>query len=132
MSNSLYLAFHRPAWSLGIAWIIFACALGYGGAANKILALPIFEILSRLSYGMYLIHYSIIQLRYLAMRSPILFDITDQVITISFKYSSILTFQFAAFAVLGFLNHLRLLRCYIFPIIRIAHNSTREVHISKR
>lgn len=43
------------------------------------LSLPVFEIFSRLSYGMYLVHYAVIQLRYLSTRSSIEFGIMDQV-----------------------------------------------------
>lgn len=31
ISNSFYLTFRRPAWSLAVGWVIFACALDFGG-----------------------------------------------------------------------------------------------------
>lgn len=31
IERSLFLAFHRPFWSLCLCWIIFACTFGYGG-----------------------------------------------------------------------------------------------------
>lgn len=31
ISNSFYLSFRRPAWSLAVSWVIFACALDFGG-----------------------------------------------------------------------------------------------------
>lgn len=30
-SKALFNTFARPAWALGISWMIFACSLGYGG-----------------------------------------------------------------------------------------------------
>ena len=29
--NALYMATHRFAWSVGLAWLTFACSHGYGG-----------------------------------------------------------------------------------------------------
>lgn len=31
LSNAFYLSFSRPAWALAMSWIIFACAMDYGG-----------------------------------------------------------------------------------------------------
>lgn len=31
LEAAFYLGFHRLGWSLGLAWIIFACVTGYGG-----------------------------------------------------------------------------------------------------
>lgn len=52
----------------------------FAGIINSILSLRIFEIFSRLSYGMYLVHYAIIHLTYLSTRSSIELGIMDQVI----------------------------------------------------
>lgn len=30
-----YMAFVRPAWTLAIMWIIYACVTGYGGIHNN-------------------------------------------------------------------------------------------------
>ncbi|XP_044739869.1 O-acyltransferase like protein-like [Chrysoperla carnea] len=53
---SIYLALSRAAWSLAIAWILFACIHGYGGLVNKFLSLNLFQVWGRLSYNMYLLH----------------------------------------------------------------------------
>lgn len=82
LEASIYLALHRVAWSLGLAWIVFACLHEYGGKnyqrkidpalflfhsitqifllitglVNTFLSLNIFQPLGRLSYCVYLIH----------------------------------------------------------------------------
>ncbi|XP_022658994.1 nose resistant to fluoxetine protein 6-like [Varroa jacobsoni] len=52
----LYAVFHRLAWSLGVAWVAFACATGRAGVANDILSWRALVPLSRLSYGAFLSH----------------------------------------------------------------------------
>ncbi|XP_026315714.1 O-acyltransferase like protein-like [Hyposmocoma kahamanoa] len=49
-------SFMRPAWALGLGWIIIACAEGYGGPINWFLSLQIWKLPSRLSYALYLLH----------------------------------------------------------------------------
>ena len=31
LESSMFIAFHRVAWGVGIAWVILACSWGYGG-----------------------------------------------------------------------------------------------------
>lgn len=31
LGTAFYLAIHRPAWCVGLAWVIFACMKGRGG-----------------------------------------------------------------------------------------------------
>ncbi|RZB40460.1 hypothetical protein BDFB_010301, partial [Asbolus verrucosus] len=79
-SHSLYIAFNRPAWALAISGIIFICVTGYGGEnvnlidftsliaivsgpINAFLSAPIFQFLSKISYSIYLVHYSLIFVR---------------------------------------------------------------------
>ncbi|XP_026319605.1 O-acyltransferase like protein-like [Hyposmocoma kahamanoa] len=49
-------SFRRPAWSIGVGWLIFACTEGYGGPINWFLSLKFWKLPSRLSYAMYLLH----------------------------------------------------------------------------
>nr|CAI5840834.1 unnamed protein product [Callosobruchus analis] len=53
----LYMTFVRPSWSVVIAWVVVACVLGHGGVINSFLSNKIFQVLSRFSYSVYLIHY---------------------------------------------------------------------------
>ena len=35
VARVFYAAFHRPAWTIATAWVIFACLKGYGGITVK-------------------------------------------------------------------------------------------------
>ncbi|RMX37080.1 hypothetical protein pdam_00020043 [Pocillopora damicornis] len=54
--NITYGTFSRFAWSLALAWVIFACQNGFGGLVNKILSARFWIPLSRLTYCAYLVH----------------------------------------------------------------------------
>ncbi|XP_060562019.1 O-acyltransferase like protein-like [Ruditapes philippinarum] len=59
LSNSvsaLYNATSRTAWGISVAWVIFACATGYGGPVNKLLSWEGIIPFSRLTYCAYLVH----------------------------------------------------------------------------
>lgn len=74
LQESLYLSCWRSVWSLGIAWIIWACVNGYGGnlakktiiifyfkkiivgPINYLLSFPSYQILGRLTYATFLVH----------------------------------------------------------------------------
>ncbi|XP_066945965.1 nose resistant to fluoxetine protein 6-like [Macrobrachium rosenbergii] len=50
-----YGSLHRLAWGLALAWVVFACHYGYGGAVNGFLSHPSWQPLSRLTYCMFLV-----------------------------------------------------------------------------
>nr|XP_008192486.2 PREDICTED: nose resistant to fluoxetine protein 6-like isoform X3 [Tribolium castaneum] len=54
--NALHIALVRPVWALAISWIVFACTINYGGPINWILSLPIYQVINRFTYGIYLGH----------------------------------------------------------------------------
>ncbi|XP_071056767.1 nose resistant to fluoxetine protein 6-like isoform X3 [Onthophagus taurus] len=58
VTSAFYLAFHRPAWAIGLTWVVFACMKGRGGIFNWVLSIGIFQTLSKLTYSMYLVHIS--------------------------------------------------------------------------
>ncbi|XP_045479180.1 O-acyltransferase like protein-like [Harmonia axyridis] len=58
--TNFFYALQRPIWSAGILWIVFSCHFGYGGIINDILSIPCFQIGSRLSYCMYIVHFMVI------------------------------------------------------------------------
>ncbi|XP_037270632.2 nose resistant to fluoxetine protein 6 [Rhipicephalus microplus] len=52
----LFAALHRVAWTLGVAWLVLACATGRGGIVMSLLSWRALVPLSRLSYGAFLSH----------------------------------------------------------------------------
>ncbi|KAF2900220.1 hypothetical protein ILUMI_05972 [Ignelater luminosus] len=60
VANAFHMALTRPAWAIALSWVIFACTTGYGGPINWFLTLPVFQVISKLTYSMYLTHYSVL------------------------------------------------------------------------
>ncbi|XP_029848933.3 nose resistant to fluoxetine protein 6-like [Ixodes scapularis] len=52
----LYGSTSRPAWSLCVAWVTFACVSGHGGFVNTLLSWKAFVPLSKLTFMAYLLH----------------------------------------------------------------------------
>ncbi|XP_068969040.1 O-acyltransferase like protein-like [Bombus flavifrons] len=52
----LYLALSRTGWALGIAWLVVVCTTNNGDIVKKILSLDVFVVLSKLTYGAYLLN----------------------------------------------------------------------------
>ncbi|XP_045485662.1 O-acyltransferase like protein-like [Pieris rapae] len=60
-------SFTRSIWSAALGWIIFMCVNGYGGPINQFLSMNLWKIPSRISYAMYLVHFSIINAYFSSM-----------------------------------------------------------------
>ncbi|KAL3861391.1 hypothetical protein ACJMK2_007426, partial [Sinanodonta woodiana] len=56
LQNAVYQAVGRPAWSLCVAWVVYACDSGFGGFVNSILSWHGFIPLSRLTFMVYLLN----------------------------------------------------------------------------
>ncbi|VDN55153.1 unnamed protein product [Dracunculus medinensis] len=69
-----YGAFHRSIWSLSIAWLVYACHMGFGGFINHFLSLIIFQPLSSISYSAYLLHMFGIITFFVTTQFPIVYD----------------------------------------------------------
>jgi len=52
----VFTTLSRPAWSLGVAAMLYACVIGSGGWVNTALSLPLWEPLARLTFATYLLH----------------------------------------------------------------------------
>ncbi|KAL5292654.1 hypothetical protein ACFFRR_011434 [Megaselia abdita] len=52
-----YDVFSRVGWGLALSWIIFACHHGYGGVINDFLSHPVWQVISKLSFCMYMSHF---------------------------------------------------------------------------
>ena len=63
INNSLdFLWTGRTLWSLSIGYIVFACVNGQGGIINRLLSHPCWQPLSRLTFNIYLIHLSLLEI----------------------------------------------------------------------
>ncbi|XP_030747254.1 nose resistant to fluoxetine protein 6-like [Sitophilus oryzae] len=58
--RSLAYTFTKPAWCIFLSFVIYACANGKGGFINSWLSSSFMQILSKLSYCMYLMHVPVI------------------------------------------------------------------------
>ena len=56
-----YTSLNRLVWSLALSWLIVACVKGRGGLINEFLSWGGWVPLGKLSYSMYLVHWTIIQ-----------------------------------------------------------------------
>eukprot|EP00658_Telonema_sp_P-2_P078680 TRINITY_DN742_c0_g1_i1.p1 TRINITY_DN742_c0_g1~~TRINITY_DN742_c0_g1_i1.p1 ORF type:complete len:690 (+),score=130.10 TRINITY_DN742_c0_g1_i1:200-2269(+) len=70
LANLFYQGMSRVAWSIALAVIVLGCALGSLPLVNKMLSVPIFVPLSRLSYGVYVLHLTVLSTMIGALRSP--------------------------------------------------------------
>ncbi|XP_062596125.1 O-acyltransferase like protein-like isoform X2 [Saccostrea cucullata] len=66
--SALYNSLSTTTWGLGVAWIIFACSIGYGGFINTFLSARLWSPLSRLTYCAYLVHPVIIHVYIMSQR----------------------------------------------------------------
>nr|CAI5836141.1 unnamed protein product [Callosobruchus analis] len=74
LDNAMYLTFVKPVWAICICWVVLACTCGYGGIINSFLSHPAFQVLSKLSYCVYLVHYVIITLRAYSFKNGVYFS----------------------------------------------------------
>ncbi|XP_032794863.2 nose resistant to fluoxetine protein 6 [Daphnia magna] len=76
-----YGSLHRAAWAIAVGWIVYACTRGYGGFINRLLSWKGFLPLSRLSYCVYLIHYSYLDAFYASNRKLVYYTFLSQLTT---------------------------------------------------
>jgi len=75
-----YLMFNGPAWSIGLAIIIYICNTGYGGVVNSYLSWSIWEPLAKMTYGVYMSHIIIISIMFSTFQSTLI--LTDYIYVI--------------------------------------------------
>ncbi|XP_075539822.1 nose resistant to fluoxetine protein 6-like [Dermacentor variabilis] len=68
----------RILWTLFLAWITLACSTGRGGALSKLLSWNAYVPLSKLSFGVYLIHVPFLHLLFRASRERMFWSIFNQ------------------------------------------------------
>lgn len=85
VKNAFYLSLHKVAWSIGLCWIVFASVKGYGGIVNWFLSLPMFQVLARLTYSMYIVHIVVNRIHAGRIRTQLYLSDYDMVIKIRTK-----------------------------------------------
>ncbi|CAH1370108.1 unnamed protein product, partial [Tenebrio molitor] len=58
--SAFFNSLSRPIWSLAVCFIVYSCCTGRGGCVNTFLSHPVFVVLGKLTYSMYLIHVLVI------------------------------------------------------------------------
>ncbi|EEB16650.1 conserved hypothetical protein [Pediculus humanus corporis] len=76
----LYNAFSRTAWSLALAWIVFACCTDHGGFIKQILSFSTWNTLDKLFYPTYLLTPLIIILLVSNLENPIHLEFTQMIV----------------------------------------------------
>lgn len=75
----VYGMLSRTAWSVALAWLVFACVTGHGGPINTFLSWKAFIPLSRLTYTSYLTSNAILQYYWATNKAPVMLDQTTVV-----------------------------------------------------
>lgn len=70
LTFGLYDSFSRIAWASALCYIIFACVNNYGGPVNWFLGHPLWQPISRLSYSIYLVHFSVMMFYHASLKYP--------------------------------------------------------------
>ena len=92
LATAFYNAMSRVSFSLGMAWMIWACMFGYGFLINRFLSLKLWVPLARMSYMVFLIHSFVIRLTYSTSETMVSFT----PITIGSLYVTNIVFSFFA------------------------------------
>lgn len=99
LSSSFFNALTRPVWSLSLSIIIILCVNGYGGIVDRFLSYPIFTVLIRLNYNIYLLHLLVMMIKVGNGRTPIYIS-NFEVVSLFVRYSNnLLFFKFVFFLV---------------------------------
>ncbi|XP_019875492.2 nose resistant to fluoxetine protein 6-like, partial [Aethina tumida] len=77
LATSIYNALFRNGWAICCCIVIALCSLGFGGPINGFLSMPIFQFLSKISYAMYMVHITLINVRIMNTRILMHFSMFD-------------------------------------------------------
>ncbi|KAF0292105.1 Nose resistant to fluoxetine protein 6 [Amphibalanus amphitrite] len=112
-TNIIYPMLSRTAWSVCLAWVVFACVTGYGGVVNSILSWKALIPFSRLTYTSYLVSIDVQLLYWLTSKSPQYLD--HLVLVYQFLGSLPVIFTVATVFSLAFESPMLALEKLIFP-----------------
>ncbi|XP_078604976.1 nose resistant to fluoxetine protein 6-like [Branchiostoma floridae x Branchiostoma japonicum] len=90
LGHAAWRTFERSLFAAGVAWVVYACCVGYGGIISEFLSWSGWLPLSRLSYTAYLVHPIIIQAYYMDYKGPWLYSaVTWWFMFVSFSFMSL-------------------------------------------
>lgn len=72
-----YTILSRPSWALGVCVILFVCITHPRNGLNRIMGAPLWEPLSRLTFGAYLVHPIVMQIFYFSSTTYFRFSVLN-------------------------------------------------------
>eukprot|EP00058_Branchiostoma_floridae_P025415 XP_002610905.1 hypothetical protein BRAFLDRAFT_91501 [Branchiostoma floridae] len=72
-----FVTFDRTMFSYAVAWVVFACSVGYGGIITEFLSWSGWVPLSRLTYTAYLVHPIIMHVYVMSLKALLLYSATN-------------------------------------------------------
>ncbi|XP_044763413.1 nose resistant to fluoxetine protein 6-like [Coccinella septempunctata] len=112
-TDGIYMGFNRSAWSISISLLIFLCSTNNGGPIQTFLSLPLFQVVSKLTYSMYLVHYIVILCVNAASRTELHFS--NFTITTYFITYFVITLTISVFYSLIFESPMITIERILFP-----------------
>ncbi|XP_037076969.1 nose resistant to fluoxetine protein 6-like [Pollicipes pollicipes] len=111
--NLVYAMLNRTAWSICLAWVVFACVTGYGGFVNTLLSWKAFIPLSKLTYTSYLVSIDVQTYYWYTNKAPVY--LSQTFLVYQFLASLPIIFAVAAIFSLAFESPMIALEKIIFP-----------------
>ncbi|KAL3271382.1 hypothetical protein HHI36_021866 [Cryptolaemus montrouzieri] len=124
LTDGLYMGFNRSLWAVSIALSVLLCSTGNGRLMNTFLSLPIFQVIGKLSYSMYLVHYIVILSVYSSARTS--FHINNFTAFSQFTTIFVITLFISVFLCLIFESPMITIEKMLFPV-RKQQKSNRKV-----
>ncbi|XP_018568699.1 O-acyltransferase like protein [Anoplophora glabripennis] len=120
LANSFYIGFVRPVWAICLLWVVFACANGYGGPINWFLSFPFYQVLNRLTYSVYILHYPLMFIYAYMFKTGVYFS--ELRMMYSFWGLTMFSFIAAVVWVLAFESPIIILEKFIFSFPKKSKN----------
>ncbi|XP_035690804.1 O-acyltransferase like protein-like [Branchiostoma floridae] len=79
--NPGWMAFYRSLFATSVAWLVYACSVGYGGLVTEFLSWRGWAPLSRLSYAAYLVHPIILHAYTMSQKTLLFFSVANWCVT---------------------------------------------------
>ncbi|KAF5288410.1 hypothetical protein FQR65_LT12023 [Abscondita terminalis] len=123
LTNAFHISLIRPAWSLSISWIIFACEHGYSGPINTILSASPMRVISKISYCTFLVNFVVLLILNQQNKKGVTFTILSFVSTM---WSDIIWCLIFGFLLAVSIERplLRLYKSYMFKYGNLVNHST--------